>query len=58
MGQRYYPIDIFEELWSYIYQQIDAGVVLVTDGVIEELTDKINDEAANRNAWRNGNYSA
>jgi len=52
MGQRYYPRDIFGELWDYIYQQIDAGSILVTDGVIDELTEKINDQTANRNAWR------
>ena len=54
LGQRHYPKDLFVDLWNHIYIQIDLGLILITDGVVSEITDKIDDPEANRNAWRNG----
>ena len=53
MGQRHYPIDMFSSLWNHFNSHIDLGMVVISDGVIAEIKDKIDDVHANRNLWRN-----
>lgn len=53
MGQRHYPIDMFSSLWTHFNSHIDLGMVVISDGVISEIKEKIDDVEANRNLWRN-----
>ena len=52
IGQRHYPQDLFASFWEDLGELMDDNTVLLSDGVLSELSSKLNQPDEDRNEWR------
>lgn len=52
LGQRQYVPDLYPDLWPHLFELISMDVIAISEFVIEEISEKLDDPESNQDSWR------